>query len=95
MKRSLWSFLSICAGLVIMAGNPITAHAYKIKKCDATAEGEVKIAAQYIEDNLQAIVASFSHTQLTQDHRNEFVKKWCAWRIDTQAAAGSWYSPRQ
>ncbi len=50
--------------------------AYEIEKCDATAEGDVKIAAQYIEDNLEEIVATFAHTQLTQDHRDEFIRKW-------------------
>lgn len=76
MKRSWWSLITIGTGLVIMAVNPTTPHAYEIKKCDATAEREVKIAAQYIDDNLKEIVATFAHPQLTQDHRDEFIRKW-------------------
>ncbi len=64
------------AGLLFLAvgssGNP--AGAADIKKCDGVAQADIAAAAGFIDQNLDAIIAQFTH--LSQKQRDEFKKKW-------------------
>lgn len=50
------------------------ALAYSVKKCDASAEHDTIGAADYIDRRLQRIADEF--TLLSNDNRDEFVRKW-------------------
>jgi hypothetical protein len=50
------------------------ASAYDVKQCDEIAENEIRVAADYITKRLQKIADQFTH--ISQDDRDEFVKKW-------------------
>jgi hypothetical protein len=51
-----------------------TAGAFEVDKCDSVAASNVRTAADFIDANLPALVASFTH--LNDSQRAEFKKKW-------------------
>ena len=64
---------------MLLAASP--AHAFKImKSCDATATANLTMSANFIENNMQAIVTQF--TFLTEKQRQEIARKWPGLNID-------------
>ena len=79
MLRSITKF---CVLLLLVAGFPGSAHAYRIQNCDDVAEADIEKAADWIEANMVTLVDQF--TFLTERQRQEIVRKWA--RLDLRCS---------
>jgi Cys-rich repeat protein len=60
--------------LCLLCSFSLPASAYTVKKCDPIAENDISVAADYVDRRLQDIADEFTH--ISQDNRDEFVRKW-------------------
>ena len=58
------------------------ALAYSVNKCDQIAENDISVAADYIDRRTQRIADEFTH--ISQNNRDEFVRKWARINIVCQ-----------
>lgn len=79
MLRSITKF---CVLLLLVAGFPGSADAYRIQNCDDVAEADIEKAADWIEANMATLVDQF--TFLTERQRQEIVRKWA--RLDLRCS---------
>jgi hypothetical protein len=65
----LFAFAVTCLGTLATP-----AAAYSVRRCDPIAEGDVSLAADYVNRRLQRLADQFTH--LSEANRDEFVRKW-------------------